>query len=161
MESRFNLLDEPWIPIEGVGKVSLKNIFRNHSYVGVAGNPIQKMAVYKLLFLIAQRACNIETEDELVKKEVVGIARSCLEYLEAHRDCFFLYGDRPFLQYPELLALEDEQNEQNKNKQKTIYVDYIPGLSSENDSIIKQTQTKQNITDADKAGVDNFLRYFY
>lgn len=142
MESRFNLLDEPWIPIEGVGKVSLKNIFRN-SYVGVAGNPIQKMAVYKLLFLIAQRACNIETEDELVKKDVGGIARSCLEYLEAHRDCFFLYGDRPFLQYPELLAL--------KNEQKTIYVDYIPGLSSENDSIIKQTQIKQNITDADKA----------
>ncbi len=144
MENRFNLLDEPWIPIEGVGKVSLKDVFCNHSYVGLAGNPIQKMAVYKLLFLIAQRACDIASEDELIKKGVDGIANSCLEYLEAHRACFFLYGDKPFLQYPEL---RDNENIETK----TIYVDYMPDLASENDSIVKQTQTKQHITDSDKA----------
>jgi len=144
MENRFNLLDEPWVPIEGVGKVSLRDVFCNYSYVGLAGNPIQKMAVYKLLFLIAQRACDITTEEELVKKGVDGISKSCLEYLDAHRDCFFLYGDKPFLQYPQL---RDNENIETK----TIYVDYMPDLASENDSIVKQTQTKQHITDSDKA----------
>ena len=143
MENRFNLLDEPWIPVEGSGKVSLRDIFLKASYTGIGGNPIQKMAVYKLLFLIAQSACDIKDEEELERKGTAGIAFDCAEYLEKHRDSFYLYGDKPFLQYPEL---RDNANIEAK----PLYIDYIPDLASENDSILKQSQSKC-LSDADKA----------
>ena len=143
MENRFNLLDEPWIPVEGSGKVSLRDIFLNASYTGIGGNPIQKMAVYKLLFLIAQSACDIKDEEELERKGTAGIAFDCVEYLEKHRDSFYLYGDKPLLQYPEI-------GDVSEIPYKNIYANYMPGLLSENDSILTQNQT-MILSDADRA----------
>ena len=43
-ENRFNLIDEPWIPIVDIGNVSLKQLFTHPEYRALGGNPIQKIA---------------------------------------------------------------------------------------------------------------------
>ena len=59
----FNLVDEPFIPIADVGRVSLKQIFSNPDYRTLGGNPIQKIALTKLLLAISQAACTPEDDD--------------------------------------------------------------------------------------------------
>jgi CRISPR system Cascade subunit CasA len=38
MENRFNLIDEPWIPVADVGRVSLRQVFTNFEYRTLGGN---------------------------------------------------------------------------------------------------------------------------
>ncbi|WP_442903849.1 type I-E CRISPR-associated protein Cse1/CasA, partial [Gilvimarinus sp. 1_MG-2023] len=54
MENRFNLIDEPWIPVADVGRVSLKDIFKRPDLRALGGNPVQKIALTKLLLAIVQ-----------------------------------------------------------------------------------------------------------
>ena len=56
LENRFSLIDEPWIPIADSGRVGLRQIFSNPNYRTLGGNPVQKIAVTKLLLAIAQAA---------------------------------------------------------------------------------------------------------
>lgn len=50
----FNLIDEPWIPVIGWKRVSLKQIFSDETISGLAGTPLEKIAVLKLLQAISQ-----------------------------------------------------------------------------------------------------------
>lgn len=143
-KSRFNLVYDKWIPVEGQGKHSLYEVFANPLLQSVGGNPLQKMAVYKFLFLIAQHSCGFLTEIELRKTSKESVARKCLRYLEKNSSLFNLYGDKAFLQNSEI-------KDNNKIKYQTMYIDYIPDLASDNDSIVKETQTKLFFSDADKA----------
>ena len=52
MERRFNLIDEPWLPIVDVGRVSLRQVFSEPSYRALGGNPVQKIALMKLLLAL-------------------------------------------------------------------------------------------------------------
>ena len=52
-ENRFNLIDEAWIPVVDVGLVSLNEVFSNADLKSLGGNPIQKIALIKLLLAIA------------------------------------------------------------------------------------------------------------
>ncbi|MBX9265005.1 type I-E CRISPR-associated protein Cse1/CasA, partial [Klebsiella pneumoniae] len=56
MENRFNLIDEPWIAVVDVGLVSLTDIFSQPELRALNGNPVQKIALTKLLLAIAQSA---------------------------------------------------------------------------------------------------------
>ncbi len=49
LENQFNLIDEPWIPVIDKGRLSLRQIFSDASNRGLGGNPLQKMAMTKLL----------------------------------------------------------------------------------------------------------------
>ena len=49
VENRFNLIDEPWIPVVDAGQVSLKQLFSYPEYRALGGNPVQKIALTKLL----------------------------------------------------------------------------------------------------------------
>ena len=136
--NRFNLTTEKWIPIEGGDKASLKDVFSTEMQGLVQGNAIQKISIYKLLFAIAQDAIK---ENEPIDKE--KLSKSCITYLEDHYDCFWLYGEKPFLQYPELAKSNVEDN--------SIFCSYIPDLSAENDTIFRQTQTIVPKDDGEKA----------
>ena len=56
--NRFNLVDEQWIPVAGAGLVSLMRIFTDSSLRALGGNPVQKIALIKLLLAIAQAAAS-------------------------------------------------------------------------------------------------------
>ena len=89
-ENKFNLIDEPWIPIVNVGQVSLKQVFTNADYKALGGNPIQKIAVIKLLLAIVQAAYTPADDEDWVALGADGMAQKCLNYLEKWHDRFWL-----------------------------------------------------------------------
>ena len=143
-ENEFCLVYEPWIPVVDHGRVSLMDIFMDDSMLDIDGNAIQKIALIKLMIAIAQASIEIETTEDWKRIGKEGLAECVASYLEKHSDCFYLYGDKPFLQMPQLKDLPD-------SKKFRIEYDYIPGLASDNDSILREVQTKTTITDAEKA----------
>ena len=106
MENRFNLIDEPWIPVAEVGKVSLHQIFSRKDYRALSGTPIQKIALLKLLLAIVQAAWTPKDDSAWSAMSTAELSELCVKYLEKWRDRFFLYGDRPFLQMLSRTALK-------------------------------------------------------
>ena len=139
-KNRFNLIDEPWMPVADVGRVSLKEIFSNPQLRALGGNPVQKIAITKLLLAIAQAAATPADDGEWVQMGWQGMAEQCLNYLEQWRDRFYLYGDKPFLQMPGIVPAE----------LKTLGV-LSPEVSTGNTTVLTQSQNERDHTDADKA----------
>ncbi|GHU03741.1 type I-E CRISPR-associated protein Cse1/CasA [Spirochaetia bacterium] len=162
-ENRFNLIDEPWIPITDIGMVSLRRIFQDTTLRSLGGNPIQKIALLKLLLAICQSAYTPEDDDEWKKCGPKGLAKKALEYLENHRDCFWLYGENPFLQMPKIKEriISRKKHELDKGvkepvaeanaKPKEIGLGYYPDIPSENNTILTQDQISHPVSDAEKA----------
>lgn len=140
MENRFNLIDEPWIPVADVGRVSLAQIFENPDYRALGGNPVQKIALMKLLLAIAQAACTPADEDAWRALGAQGLAEKCRAYLQQWHGRFYLYGERPFLQIPAIKAAALQS-----------YGAVLPEVATGNTTVLNQGQVERNLSDADKA----------
>lgn len=140
MENRFNLIDEPWIPVADKGRVSLRQVFRQPEYRALGGNPVQKIAMLKLLLAIAQAAYTPADETEWKALGAQGLAECCLAYLERWHDRFYLYGERPFLQMPAIAAAALQS-----------YGAVLPEISTGNTTVLNQMQVERELDDADKA----------
>lgn len=140
MDSRFNLIDEPWVPVAGAGRVSLAQIFENPDYRALGGNPVQKIALMKLLLAIAQAACTPADEDEWRALGAQGLAEQCRAYLKQWHDRFYLYGERPFLQMPAIKAAALQR-----------YGAVLPEVATGNTTVLNQGQVERSLSDADKA----------
>ncbi len=140
VENRFNLIDEAWIPVADFGRASLKDIFSNPELRALGGNPVQKIAITKLLLAIAQAAATPADDDEWQQLGWQGMADKCLSYLEQWRDRFYLYGDKPFLQMPSIARAEV----------KTLGV-LSPEVSTGNTTVLTQSQSERNQDEADQA----------
>ena len=164
-ENRFNLIDEPWIPIVDVGRVSLRDIFSRSDYRALGGNPVQKIALTKLLLAIAQAASTPEDDNAWAELGTEGIAANCLAYLERWHDRFWLYGEKPFLQMPTVLNLIEARTQKkmtgakNESKRQEVKADarpkaigtgFYPDLSSENNTVLSECHFDRNLTDAEK-----------
>lgn len=166
MERRFNLIDEPWLPIVDVGRVSLRQVFSEPSYRALGGNPVQKIALMKLLLAIAQAACTPEDEAQWQALGAAGLAQRCLAYLEQWHARFFLYGEQPFLQMPSVEKIIAERTEKrlqsantpgkqteaiNSGNAKSFGAGFYPDLPSENNTELSQTMFARDLSDADRA----------
>lgn len=140
MVNRFNLVDEPWIPVAGVGRVSLRQVFENPEYRSLGGSPVQRIALFKLLLAIAQAAATPDDEKQWRALGSAGLARKCLDYLERWHDRFYLYGERPFLQMP-AIASAAIQN----------FGAVLPEISTGNTTVLNHGQLERPLDDADKA----------
>jgi CRISPR system Cascade subunit CasA len=140
LENRFNLIDEPWIPVVDVGKVSLKQLFSISNYRALGGNPVQKIALTKMLLAIAQVANTPIDDADWSKLGVEGLAKSCLNYLNKWHDSFWLYGEKPFLQMLNISAAEEQ-----------IIGAVMPEVATGNTTILTETQIEKAQTDAEKA----------
>lgn len=139
-ENRFNLIDEPWIPIVDVGRVSLRQLFSQPQYRALGGNPVQKIALTKLLLAIAQSAGTPADDREWAELQASGLAEKCLEYLDRWHERFYLYGDKPFLQMPAIKAAAIQP-----------FGAVLPEVSTGNTTVLTQGQIERPMTDADKA----------
>lgn len=149
MENQFNLIDEPWIPIADVGQVSLREVFTNPNYRGLGGNPIQKIAVIKLLLAIAQ-ACSTPADDLAWRRlGTDGLAQKCLGYLDCWYDRFYLYGDKPFLQLPAIAVAEIKS-----------FGVLLPEVATGNTTVLSQFQMERQLDDAEKAMLVTTLMAF-
>ena len=141
LPNRFNLVDEPWIPIVGKGMVSLAAIFSDHSLSALGGNPVQKIALTKLLLAIAQSAYT-PTDDDWKKLGASGMAKKSLDYLTVKKDLFWLYGERPFLQMPAIVKAK-----------KQSYGAVQLYIATGNTTVLTQGQVKNTFNDAEKASL--------
>lgn len=142
MENRFNLIDEPWIPVADVGRVSLRQVFSNADYRSLSGNPVQKIALMKLLLAIAQAAATPADDHACHALGAAGLAQTCLDYLEKWHDRFYLYGAQPFLQMPAIAAAEVQS-----------YGAVLPEVSTGNTTVLSQIQVQRPLDNAEKAVV--------
>jgi len=161
LENRFNLIDEPWIPVADVGLVSLSDVFSHREYRALGGNPVQKIALTKLLLAIAQSAYTPEDDDDWRSLGVDGLMDKCRAYLDQWYDCFYLYGDKPFLQMAVLdnifqkellkaIAKQDKSREQAL-KPKKFGVGFYPEVLVDNSVVLTSHQIPKHLSDADKA----------
>jgi len=139
-ENRFNLVDEPWIPVAGVGRVSLWQLFENPQYRSLGGNPVQRIALMKLLLAIAQAAATPADEQSWRTLGAEGLARSCLAYLDRWHERFYLYGERPFLQMPAVRAAALQS-----------YGAVLPEVSTGNTTVLSHGQVERWLDDGEKA----------
>lgn len=140
IEQRFNLIDEPWIPVPQKGRVNLKTIFSDKSLVALGGTPIEKIALFKLLLAIAQSAYTPKDEKDWQQFGLVKLQSTILDYLQLHHEEFWLYGEKPFLQIPDI--------EKAKIKD---FGTVQPHIASGNTTLITQIQTQKSLDDAEKA----------
>ncbi len=140
IENCFNLIDECWIPIADVGRVSLKQVFSEQQYRALGGNPIQKISLMKLLLAIAQVACTPEDNNNWEKLGTEGLAKSCLTYLDKWHDRFYLYGEYPFLQMPAISAAATQS-----------IGAVLPEIATGNTTILNALQVETEQSDAEKA----------
>ncbi|NTU67617.1 MAG: type I-E CRISPR-associated protein Cse1/CasA [Chlorobiaceae bacterium] len=175
MQNRFNLIDEPWIPVIGKGRASLGEIFSDPTLPALGGNPVQKIALTKLLLAIGQAACTPESTEELEKLDVETFHVECLRYLEKWYDRFWLYGEKPFLQMPSVKKLIEERKQRElksapsapvrkkeaAEKQaelnafpRPIGMGFYPDMPAENNTILSQFQIAET---SDPAGMALFV----
>ena len=140
MENKFNLVDEPWIPVVGKGLVSLSDVFSDHSIKALGGNPVQKIALTKLLLAIAQTAYTSKDDDDWKQLSAKGLAKIAYEYLQKKKDLFWLYGDKPFLQMPDIAKAE---------KQNIGALQYF--VATGNTTVLTQYQNEKVLSDAEKS----------
>lgn len=99
----FNLLTEPWIPIAGVGLVSLNDVFTHPEYARLGGTPVEKVVILRLLLCIVHASSPLPDLDAWLDLTLEEMAQNALVYLEKWSDRFDLYDEtHPFLQFPQL-----------------------------------------------------------
>ncbi len=103
-ENCYNLIDEDWIPIANRGKVSLRTIFSEPDLPNLGGNPVEKISLMKLLLAIAHASYTPKDNNDWKALGSAGLAKACLEYLEKWHESFYLYGENPFLQMPQVVG---------------------------------------------------------
>jgi len=140
MENRFNLVDEAWIPVAGVGRVSLWQVFENPQYRSLGGNPVQRIALTKLLLAIAQAAATPADGQAWRALGAEGLARSCLAYLDRWHEYFYLYGERPFLQMPAIQVAKVKS-----------YGTFLPEIFTGNTTVLNHGQMERVLDDGEKA----------
>ncbi|MBF0376315.1 MAG: type I-E CRISPR-associated protein Cse1/CasA [Desulfamplus sp.] len=146
---QFNLVDEDWIPVAGEGKVNLKRIFTDPTLKALGGNPIEKIALTKLLLAIAQAAYTPKSDEDWRELGAKGMAEKALNYLEEKKDCFWLYGDKPFLQMPSI----------NKAQIQSFSA-VLPDIATGNTTILIESQVERTLKNDEKARLLVFLSGF-
>ncbi|QHS11559.1 type I-E CRISPR-associated protein Cse1/CasA [Sinimarinibacterium sp. NLF-5-8] len=140
MQNHYNLIDEPWIPIADQGRVSLHRLFNDPTLRALGGNPVQKMAVMKLLLAIAQSAYTPADHQQWQKLGVKGLAEKCQQYLQHWHHAFYLYGEQPFLQMPQIQKAAEQS-----------YGTVQPEIATGNTTVLNQSQVERVLDDADRA----------
>ncbi len=140
IKNRFNLVSQPWISVAGKGLVSLADVFIDSGITALGGNPIQKIAVTKLLLAIAQTAWTPQGDTDWKKTGASGMSKKILAYLTRNKNLFWLYGEKPFLQMPAI----KKAAVQNYG---AVQVDKSTG----NTTVLTQSQAEHRLTDAEKA----------
>lgn len=139
-QNRFNLVEERWIPIAGHGLASLSEIFSKNEFRSLGGNPIQKIALTKLLLAICQAAATPKDDEEWAEMGADGMAQKALKYLGEKKDCFNLYGEKPFLQMPEISKAAIQ-----------TFGAVMPDVSTGNTTVLTQTQVERQFSDEERA----------
>jgi CRISPR system Cascade subunit CasA len=138
IENRYNLLDEKFIPLKG-RSCSLIDVFSEKNLPNLHCNSVQNISLTKLFLAIAQAAYTPKDDEDWANLPNI-LPQKCVEYLEKWRDYFFLYGEKPFLQMPQIRS-EKELN----------LTAMLPEVSTGNTPLFFDSQLDKPLTDEEKA----------
>ena len=131
----FNLVDEPWIlTAASPQKKSLRDIFSDPTLCRLSGNPVDKIVVFRLLLSMVQASTDLPDLDAWADLTVETMAANALAYLDKWHDRFDLFGEKPFLQFPQL----EGKLETIPSGADTIAVCKIEEVSEGNNTIFSQ-----------------------
>lgn len=147
-ENRYNLIDEVWIPVAGKGKVSLKEIFSDPSITALGGNPVEKIAIFKLLLAVGQAAFTPKNEAEWQSTTVNSFRANVLAYLDSQYNHFYLYGENPFLQ---MKQMKEIARAKKKNYGDVNYGDVQMEVATRNTTVVTEIQQERPLSDSEKA----------
>ena len=99
---KFNLVDDPWIKVIGKPRQSLKGFFSDLTNTGFCGNAVEKIAMLRFMLSLTHAAIEVPDKKAWDALTPEIIAAKVLDYLEKYHDCFELFGEKPFLQFPQL-----------------------------------------------------------
>ena len=119
----FNLVDEPWIDVAGQPRQSLRQFFTGGGeFRNFGGNAVDKMAMLRFMLALAHAA--VELPDDAAWRALTPevLAQKILAYLDTWHDTFDLFGEKPFLQFPQL-------REKAKKDKILSYSAFRPGIS--------------------------------
>ena len=126
--------------MKDVGRVSLKQIFTEFSFRALGGNPVEKIAITKLLLAIAQAACTPKNDAAWKELGSKGMAKKCSAYLQKWYDQFWLYGDKPFLQIPAIV-----------DAKLLPFGVVLPEVATGNTTVLIQSHIEKELSDAERA----------
>lgn len=133
------MVDEQWIPVSCAGRVSLRQIFgnpdTNAELERLGGDPVSKIAIFKLLLAIAQAAATPENTDDWKSLGTEGLSGKVLSYLDRWHDSFYLFSDSPFLQFPQL-----------KSDKGLSQAALLPYIAAGNTTVLTQTQNAYELS---------------
>ena len=137
-------MDEQWIPVSCAGRVSLRQIFGDPAGSAglerLGGDPVSKIAVFKLLLAIAQAAATPKSMDDWEKLGTGGLSARVHAYLDKWHDSFYLFGDRPFLQFPQI-----------KSDKILSQAALLPYIATGNTTVLTQTQNARELSAPESA----------
>jgi len=139
--NRYNLINEPWIPVAEGKLVSLLDIFTLGSTGTVLrGDPIQKLAIFRLLLAITQQSWTPDSYEEWQTGGVDRMCESVKKYLNKWKDAFWLYGENPFLQMVNI--------KRAKKKNPSVV---LPMVATGNTTVFTQINREKALNDAELA----------
>ncbi|MCL1603281.1 type I-E CRISPR-associated protein Cse1/CasA [Succinatimonas hippei] len=144
MKNNFNLVTDKWIDTDK-GLASLYDLFFDTSYQRLTDNAFIKIGVFYLLRCIAQRSYTPVDDRDFKLCSLPEFQQKVTEYLTDHKDLFYLYGDKPFLQFPVL--------KQYNSTKKTSLGAFIPFVACGNTVCLTQYSVDKKLSDAQKAKV--------
>lgn len=150
----FNLVDDSFIDVltkRGPETHSLIDLF-NHleDIIDLDLKPNAKVAVMRFLMAIVDATGLLEDSEsiEMYCGDRSGFISGCIEYLEKHRDCFNLYGDRPFLQAP---FLADSFTKKNiKTESLNMPIEFLHRIGKSTKALLDSDYVYDSIRPADK-----------
>ena len=99
----FNLVDEKWIlTAASLERKSLRDVFSDLALSRLSGNPVDKIVVFRFLLSIVQASNDLPDLDAWLDLTTEDMAANALAYLNKWHDRFDLFGEKPFLQFPQL-----------------------------------------------------------
>ena len=110
---KFNIVTDPWIPVvTGIHQetLSLMDVIDRANEISfLAGDPVERFSIMKLLICIAQAAINGPADEKDWASCKDKIVPAVKKYLKKWRNSFELFGDRPFLQAPTLEKMSNRE----------------------------------------------------
>lgn len=137
----FNLISEPWIELQNGKAISLLEAFGDQNIPMLAGTSIEKISIFKLLLAVAQSAFTPDNEEQWHTVGFEGFKSRAIVYLKNNVEKFNLYGEKPFLQYPELQGRCRDAEISN----------FLPHVASGNTTILFDSQQATLLDDKCKA----------
>lgn len=97
----FNLITEKWIP-SNKGNVSIEDCFVNETITFIGENARETISLFKFLSAIGTAATMFKTNEEQKKCSFKSFKENVKDYLYRNYNDFYMYGERPFLQFTKL-----------------------------------------------------------